>query len=213
MNFLGCILRLVISLPLLTLAQEKDTTQEPGKRGDTIIVHTLRRVDPSIFPGSKITAKVQPPFTFDSPGKENQRPDSAWIDLFRLTLSAQFEYRKLPSYRGNVEARDVYILDSNIVRESLPELPEGKFIPISFPEIEDLAKQKGDVHFIRLAKLQIDTSTAEVVWERVSAVFSRKKDRVIYLTNRIHTATYHLTPVGWQSGSAKVEFNDYVKPE
>jgi len=59
--------------------------------------------------------------------------DSVTIYVFMLSLAAQFSFREMPGFRGNVEELhpDVILLDSNLAHNYLPKLSIGKFILLS----------------------------------------------------------------------------------
>ncbi len=99
---------------------------------------------------------------------------------------------------------NVIILDSNIVKEKLPNLSLGEWIVFSSSQIRDSAEKSGDADFIKLAKFTRLSESAQVVWERVEARLSKQLHEVIYVEHEIETSNYYLTPNGWREGSTEI---------
>jgi hypothetical protein len=124
--------------------------------------------------------------------------------LIRLSLEAEFANRYLPllPYTGKNfdEPKNIFILDSIIIRNNLPELPEGKFILINSKAIIDSARLVGKFDYIKLFRLTQYPDSATIVWESASEILSRKFNRFIYNIYRDDKYKYHLTSTGWIGG-------------
>jgi hypothetical protein len=88
--------------------------------------------------------------------------DTSRIKLIELSLLNEFNNLNNPKYYKPWYAKDIYVIDSNIVKSELPKLQFGKFILISLDKINKKAMIK-DLSYIKLALLKIDSLNAKVV--------------------------------------------------
>src|ERR1039458_5371466 len=139
---------------------------------------------------------------------QNKAIDSTWIRLFVLSLTEEYKYRTLPSYRNNVDQSDVFILDSVTIRDHLPQLQYVKFIPVSSVQLDSMTKFKGDMRFIQLLSLHVESDTARVLWRHSTAHFFKQYGITRNLRNKDSEFEYHLTPKGWVGGCCRTTFYD-----
>ena len=138
--------------------------------------------------------------------------DSAWVKIFKLSLIQKYEHRNNCFYHRNAQSQDVYLFDSNIVKNDLPKLPGVRLILISIDRINEKAKQQGEVYYIYLASLHKDSVKAKVIWHDVAAIFSRRFGKVIHLVSKVDVAEYHISAKGWIGGFTRTEVHDFIRP-
>jgi len=137
-----------------------------------------------------------------------QKGDSVSMQLFVLSLTKEYNYRTLPSYRGNVDQSDILVLDSAKICDHLPQLQNVRFIPVSAATLDSLAKVRGDTRFVQLMSLYISADTAKLLWRHSTAHFFKKYQIVRYLSDMDSEHEYHLTAEGWIGGSTRTIVND-----
>ena len=150
--------------------------------------------------------------TYNQKQKENSFVDSAWVQIFKLSLVQKYKYLNNPSNYRHWLPNDVYVLDSNIVKSDLPKLQVGRLIPISLDAINKKAKLK-DVSYINLALLQINSDTAKVIWREVEAIYSKKYKMVEHLVGEIEMSEYHIISKGWVGGLMRIEYHAFSHPK
>lgn len=123
--------------------------------------------------------------------------------LIRTSLESKFQdrYLPLPTFPGKMlGSKDIFIRDSSILRNNLPELPEGRFILVDRAAIADSAIQAGQFDYIELSHLNVFPDSATIVWGSSDAILSHKFNRVSYNTYREDWFKYRRTPTGWIGG-------------
>ena len=123
--------------------------------------------------------------------------------LIRRSLETNIRdrYVPLPFYqRKIVESPNIYVRDSSILRNNLPQLPEGRYFLIDMAAIADSAIRNGQFDYIQLSKLNIYPDSATIVWASSNGILSHKFNRVLYRTYKEDLFNYRLTPSGWIGG-------------
>ena len=138
---------------------------------------------------------------------QNKAIDSTWIRLCVLSLTEEYKYRTLPSYRDNVDQSDVFILANESIRDHLPQLQNVKFTPVSAVQLDSMAKCRGDIRFIQMS-LHLEADTAKVFWRHSTAHFFKQYGITRNLRNKDSEFEYHLTSKGWVGGCCRTTFYD-----
>jgi len=123
--------------------------------------------------------------------------------LIRASLESKFQdrYLPLPPFPGKMlGSKDIFIRDSSILRNNLPELPEGRFILVDRAAIEDSAIRAGQFYYFQLSQLNQYPDSATIVWGSSSGILSHKFNRVFHDTYREDWFKYRRTPSGWIGG-------------
>jgi hypothetical protein len=139
-----------------------------------------------------------------------QKSDSTSIQLFMLSLTKEYNYRTLPSYRGNVDQSDILVLDSVKICDHLPRLQNARFIPVSTATLDSMARVHGDTRFVQLMSLHISANTAKLHWRHSTAHFFKRYQIVRYLSDMDSEHEYHLTAKGWVGGSTRTIVNEHL---
>lgn len=123
--------------------------------------------------------------------------------IIHKSLESLFQYRYHPSlpYPGNInEAKEIFILDSSIVKDNIPKLPGGKFIILNRASIADSVYKKGNIEYLQILKMDKEADTVIIIWRKINGIYSHKLDKIIYQTNEDYILNYHHTSEEWIGG-------------
>ncbi|MBN1396853.1 MAG: hypothetical protein JXA06_02365 [Bacteroidetes bacterium] len=131
--------------------------------------------------------------------------DSICTQLIKLSLQDQcILFNKNDNSSTNIGT--LYILDSCITKEQLPDSSHCCFVIISTQEIKALA-ENSDFYYHRLSRFTLNKDTAQIVWEDYSVVYENNQVSQ-RLADRI-SRKYHLTTDGWQEGMSEIKTFGY----
>lgn len=127
--------------------------------------------------------------------------------IIHKSLESLFQFSYLPKfpYSGKInEAKKIFILDSNMVKNKIPKLPSEKFIILNRAAIADTVYKKGNIEFLQLLKIDKEADTVIIIWRKMDGIYSHKLDKIIYQTIEDYIFKYHHTSEEWVGGVSGV---------
>ncbi len=138
--------------------------------------------------------------------------DLGSLELIRRALEkelASMQPHTVPDSTGHM---NVLILDSLVQQSWLPEVLEGGFRIVSMQEIEQIARERRDVQFIRFVGIYPDPALTTIIVDHMEAGYRPSHQKMFFRIPVKHTYRFRYVHGEWQEGPVTTEIHDFAGP-
>ncbi len=120
--------------------------------------------------------------------------DTIWIEPFLASFKTVL---------NNAERIDFVLLDAKYANV-IPALPAEIYLAQSLSEIENYAIEYCRVFYIHLSSFRIDTWSAQIEWQNISAEHNESTRQVDHVVHINYSFIYHYDGTRWSSGPSSI---------